>query len=189
MRASVICISHTTGAGGFDVGQAVAGRLGFAFADDAIITAAARSEGLLPEAVSRAEQPGAGRTLEVDFGRVERTEAIRDLIRRAVVTAADEGGVVIVSHAASYALAGRADVLRILVTASPETRSGRIADAEGLDGRHADKRLAESDRARADYLQRFYHVRHELPTHYDLVVCTDRLSPDEAAGLIAAAAS
>jgi cytidylate kinase len=188
MQASVICIAHTTGADGFEVGQAVAGRLGFAFADDAIVTAAARGEGLLPEAVSRAEQRGVGRTLEVDFGRVERTEAVRDLIRQAVVAAADGGDVVIVSHAASYALAGRQDVLRVLVTASSERRARRIADVEGLDEKHADRRLAESDRARADYLRRFYHVRRELPTDYDLVVSTDRLTPDEAAGLIAAAA-
>jgi cytidylate kinase len=138
--------------------------------------------------VSRAEQRGVGRTLEVDFGRVERTEAVRDLIRQAVVAAADEGDVVIVSHAASYALAGRQDVLRVLVTASPATRARRIADVEGLDGKDADRRLVESDRARADYLRRFYRVRHELPTDYDLVVSTDRLTPDEAAGLIAAAA-
>jgi hypothetical protein len=112
MRASVICIAHTTGADGFEVGQAVAGRLGFAFADDAIVTAAARGEGLLPEAVSRAEQRGVGRTLEVDFGRVERTEAVRDLIRHAVVAAADEGDVVIVSHAASSGVSRSVETTR-----------------------------------------------------------------------------
>ncbi len=94
----------------------------------------------------------------------------------------------IVSHAASFALADRPAVLRVLVTASPETRLQRIAEAEGIDGKLADKRVTESDRARADYLQRFYNVKHELPTHYDLVVSTDRLSTDEAAVVIASAA-
>ena len=170
MQASVICISHASGAEGFDIGREVAERLGFTLADDAIIMAAAQGEGLLPEAVSRAEQRDAGRTLEVDFGRYERTETIRELIRQAVIDAADAGNVVIVSHAASFALADRPAVLRVLVTASPETRLQRIAEAEGIDGKLADKRITESDRARADYLQRFYNVKHELPTHYDLVV-------------------
>src|SRR5271154_349909 len=98
MTADVICISHKTGAEGYDIGQAAATRLGFQLADDAIIMAAAQTEGLLPEAVSMAENPKAKRTLEVDFGRFEKTEAIRDLIRHAVVTTADAGKVVIVSH-------------------------------------------------------------------------------------------
>ena len=95
----------------------------------------------------------------------------------------------IVSHAASFALADQPAVLRVLVTASPETRRQRIAESEGIDGKLADKRVIETDRARADYLQRFYQVKQELPTHYDLVVSTDRLTPVEAAAVIATAAS
>jgi cytidylate kinase len=188
MKAGVVCISRTDGSRGLEVGQAVAERLGFKIADDAIILAAARAEGLLPESVSRAESPKAGRTMEVDFGRFEKTEAIRDLIRTAVIEAADEGSVVIVSHAASYAIGERPDVLRVLVTASDETRAGRIAVAAGVDGKSASKRRDDADKARADYLQRFYGVKRELPTHYDLVVSTDKLTTDEAAGVIAGAA-
>ena len=188
MKADVICISHKTGAQGFLVGEAIAQRLGYKLADDAIILAAANTEHLLPEAVSMAESPKAGRTLEVDFNRFEKTEAIRDLIRQAVVATANEGNVVIVSHAASYALADRDNVLRIFVTASDETRTRRTAETDGVDEKQAAKRLDESDRARADYLQHFYKVKDEHATHYDLVVSTDRLSADDVAGLVAAVA-
>jgi cytidylate kinase len=189
MKATVVCISHTDGAHGFDIGRAVAERLGFRLADDAIILDAARTEGLLPESVSRAESPKAGRTLEVDFGRFERTEAIRDLIRAAVLRTAAEGAVVIVSHAASYALADQDGVLRVMVTASDEARTSRIAGSIGIDEKKAAKRLGESDKARADYLQRFYGVKHEAPTDYDLVISTDRLTTDEAAAVVAGAAA
>jgi cytidylate kinase len=189
MKAGVICISHKTGARGFDIGQAAASRLGYQLADDAIIMAAAQTEGLLPEAVSMAENPKAKRTLEVDFGRFEKTEAIRDLIRQAVIDTADAGRVVIVSHAASFALAERENVLRVFVTASDETRTKRLADLDGVDEKEAGKRVAESDKARGEYLQRFYSVKEELPEHFDLVFSTDRLSVDEIAGLIAAAAT
>jgi cytidylate kinase len=189
MKATVICISHTDGAQGLDVGQAVADQLGYKLADDAIILDAARTEGLLPESVSRAESPKAGRTMEVDFGRFEKTESIRDLIREAVVKTADEGSVVIVSHAASYALSQREGVLRVMVTASDETRTSRIADSVGIDEKKASKRLDESDKARADYLQRFYGIKSELPTDYDLVISTDKLSTDEAAAVVAGAAA
>jgi CMP/dCMP kinase len=189
MKADVICISHKTGAEGYDIGEAAAARLGFQLADDAIIMAAAQPEGLLPEAVSMAENPKAKRTLEVDFGRYEKTEAIRDLIRHAVVATADAGKVVIVSHAASFALADRENVLRVFVTATDETRTRRLAELDGVDEKNAAKRVAESDKARAEYLQHFYRVKHELPEHFDLVLSTDRMTVDEAAALIAAAAT
>ncbi len=189
MKADVICISHRTGASGYHIGEAAAAKLGYQLADDAIIMSAAKTEGLLPEAVSMAENPKAKRTLEVDFGRYEKTEAIRDLIRQAVATTADAGNVVIVSHAASYALAGRDNILRVLVTASDDTRAKRIADIDGVDEKQAAKRIAESDKARGEYLQAFYSVKAELPEHFDLVLSTDRLSVDEAAALIAAAAT
>ena len=189
MKATVVCISHTDGADGRAVGGLVADRLGFRLADDAIVVAAARAEGLLPESVSYAEDREAGRTIEVDFGRVERTETLRELIRAAVHETADEGAVVIVAHAASYALAGREGVLRVLVTASPETRVSRMAGAGGLDKKEAAKRLADSDKGRAVYLERFYKVHHELPSDYDLVLNTDRLTADEAVAIIVGTAT
>jgi cytidylate kinase len=40
----------------------------------------------------------------------------------------------------------------------------------------------------AAYLKTFYDVEREVPTHYDLVVNTEVLDPDEAADVIAGAA-
>ena len=37
---------------------------------------------------------------------------------------------------------------------------------------------------RRDYLKRFYELDEELPTHYDLVVNTDVLTLEQAAGLV-----
>jgi cytidylate kinase len=189
VEAAAVCISHTEGAEGYAVGQAVAALLGFRLADDAIIGDAARGEGLYPEALSFAERREAGRRIEVDFGRSERTEDLRDLITAAVVRTAEEGDVVIVSHAASYPLALRPEVLRVLVTASEETRIARVAEFEGVDAKEAAKRVAESDRGRTAYVERFYGVKRELPTDYDLVLSTDRLTVADAAAIVAAAAA
>lgn len=72
----------------------------------------------------------------------------------------------------------------MLVTASPETRARRIAEARGLDESEAAKVVKDEDAARADYLKRFYKLDRELPTHYDLVVNTDVLGPDRASELV-----
>jgi cytidylate kinase len=44
--------------------------------------------------------------------------------------------------------------------------------------------LRQSDAARANYLKRVYGVDEESPTDYDVVINTERLTPDAAAGLI-----
>ena len=189
MSVSVICVSHEDGALGRDVGRCVADALGFRYADEEIVMAVAREKGLYPESVAVAETRGVGRSLEVDFGRHERTETLRDLIRESVATSAAEGRVVIVAHAASYALAGRSDVLRVLVTASPDIRAGRLAEAAGLNAKGAAKERVEADKGRAAYLQRFYGVKTEIPSDYDLVLNTDRLPPEAAAAVIIDVAS
>jgi cytidylate kinase len=188
MKASVICISHAEGADGGPVGRAVAEKLGYTFADDAIVSEAARAAGIFAESVSYAERKDAKRSIEVDFGRIEKTEHLRDLIKTAIDSAADRGNVVITSHAASYALGDREGVLRVFVTAPEGTRAGRYAESEGVDAKRAAKELSESDKGREVYLERFYGVKDEQPTHYDLVVNTEKLGADAAAALIAAAA-
>jgi cytidylate kinase len=85
-------------------------------------------------------------------------------------------------------LAGTSGVLRVLVTASPEVRAGRLAQEANLSDTAAKKALAESDRQRKEYLRRFYSLGSELPTHYDLVVNTDVLTVPLATRLIVSAA-
>jgi cytidylate kinase len=96
--------------------------------------------------------------------------------------------VVIVAHAAAFALAGRDDLVRVLITAPAEIRTRRLAEARHVDQAKAATELKRSDEARAAYLKTFYEVERELPTHYDLVVNTEVLDADEAADLIARAA-
>jgi cytidylate kinase len=65
----------------------------------------------------------------------------------------------------------------VLITASPSVRARRLGE----------KRVRDEDAARADYLERFYGVEQELPTHYDVVVNTDALSTVAAADIVIAA--
>ena len=78
--------------------------------------------------------------------------------------------------------------MRVLVTASPDVRATRLAGELDLQEPEAKKLVRESDLARIDYLKRFYGVKDETPTLYDLVVNTDLLAPEVAATLVLAAA-
>jgi cytidylate kinase len=114
-------------------------------------------------------------------------QELRQLIKQVLVSFADAGSVVIVAHAASFALAGR-DVLRVLVTASPETRAKRLAAERGVDDRMAARLVRSEDSGRANYLKQFYGIDNELPTYFDLVVNTDVMTLENAGATIVAAA-
>ena len=118
------------------------------------------------------------------------TEKLRGLIRDAILATAAEGRVVIGAHAASFALAGRDDVLRVLVTASTDVR-GRLASPRrtGSTKRRPPGSSKSRTRDGVRTSTSFYGVSRELPTHYDLVVNTDRLAPAAVVETIARAAA
>jgi cytidylate kinase len=200
-------------AGGETVGELVARRLGFRYVDEQIVTLAARQAQVDPALVAAAEQRQ--RVLQRLLEKLPSArdlagaitlapvvpalaggsssyravpEEMRVLIRAAIHQVAQAGQAVIVAHAASMALAGVEGVLRVLVTASPEVRAKRLATVEGLVATAADAAIAASDLERRDYLRRFYGVKEELPTHYDVVINTEVLTAEQAAAAIVAAA-
>jgi cytidylate kinase len=206
VTSRVVCISSADGAGGEQVGRLVAERLGFVYVDEEIVSRTAAKAGLDAGSVadeerrkslvsrmlqalaqSGAEALAAGapppRSDETPTG-----ETVRVLIRETIEQTAARGNVVIVAHAASHALPLGPETLRVFVTASPQIRAQRLGESERLDTAGAARAVKDSDAARRDYLRRFYDVE-ELPTHYDLVVNTDFLSFEQAAGLVATAAS
>ena len=208
MARTVVCISHAAGAGGEEVGRLVAERLGFLYVNEEIVARAAakggvdaadvadeeRRKSLAARALNAIAQGGGEAWTLGAVGPLSSREEldsddIRSLIRETIEQTAARGKAVIVAHAASYAIGHGDGILRVLVTASPETRTTRVAEAEGLDQAGAARAVKESDAGRADYLKRFYDVREESPTHYDLVLNTDALSIELAADLIARGAA
>jgi cytidylate kinase len=208
MACNIVCISRASGAGGAEIGRLVAERLGFSCVDEEIVAHAAAAGGVGADEVASEEERRslAARLLEAmgqsgaeawalgatpSFSRAADLGGpdLRGLIRRAIEETADRGNVVIVAHAASHALGPRPGLLRVLVTASPGTRTARVAESLGLDERRAARAVKDADASRRDYLKRFYGVDEESPTQYDLVLNTDVLSVDQAARLIASAAT
>jgi Cytidylate kinase-like family len=186
----------------------VAANLGYRLVDEEIVLQAAESNGVSVEELADTERrtkvidrltrnlataggaagfmTGAG---AFDMSGGTEPRSLRALIQKSIHETAERGDVVIVSHAASYALAGKDDVLRVLVTASPETRAGRAAQEGSLDSKKAAKAVADSDAGRAAYLKSFYRVGDELATHYDLSLNSDTLSVELMSDLVVRAAS
>ena len=202
MTYRVVCISHATGARGEEVGRLAAESLGYRYLDDEIVARAAAAGGITPAEVADEERRKtlAARVLEAigqsgeAWSLVSGQTApaweglggddVRALVTETISLTAAQGNVVIVAHGASHAVSGAHEALRVLVTASEETRIARIAATEKGDEGRAAREVKDSDAARRDYLRRFYDIGHESPTHYDLVINTDALSVEQAARLI-----
>jgi hypothetical protein len=203
----VVAISPTDGSAGEALGPIVAHKLGFRLINEQVVARVAWEAGVKPEVVADVERRkslvarvlgGLGDVAPAATARLSgfpivddpapRRDALRGLIRSVLWESAEAGDAVIVAHAASLALATRADVLRVLITASAETRARRLAEAQEIGAAEAEKLVARGDANRADYLKRFYGVSTELPTHYDIVLNTDRVAPEDAAALILTAA-
>ncbi len=201
MTFQVVCLSAVDGSGGEQIGPLVAERLGYRLVNEEIVAiAASQAElelGLVADVERRRsmvdrilERLGTSAAASTAMGAYMATPAfdgtpneaaLRKLIRSAIEQVAEDGKAVIVAHAASYALRERHDTLRVFLTASPETRTERLA---------ADtKQLARLDANRTDYLKRFYDVGVERSHDYDLVLNTDRLEPPAAAEVIAGLAT
>src|SRR5262249_531490 len=150
MACRVVCISRAMGAGGEEVGRLVADRLGFIYVDEEIVSRTAAKAGIDAGSVADEEQrrsfvtrmlqalaQSGAEALAVGGGPPPQMddeptgEAVRVLIRETIEQTAAQGSVVIVAHAASYALPPGPDALRVLVTASPETRAKRLAAGHG----------------------------------------------------------
>lgn len=204
MTRSVICISRALGAGGEEIGQGVAKTLGYRYVDDDIIVRAAESAGITPEEMAKAERPPSlvkrlldslgkttvdpsGWAMQASLAAQEGPTA-EAIIELAVKETAREGDAVIVAHGASIALGRQVGVLRVLITGSPDVRADRLREAQGSSEDEALRTIERSDKARREYIERFYRTS-EQPAHYDLIVNTDTLSAGKAAELIVAAAN
>lgn len=204
----MVAISPTDGSGGEQLGSLVARELGFQLVNEQIVEQVARQAGVNAEVVADVERRKSmvGRVLDrlgeggpaaaaglSGFAVITENpspdrEAVRGLIHSVLWEIAERGDAVIVAHAASLALDTHTDVLRVLITASPETRARRLGEARNIGETKAKQELARGDANRADYLKRFYGVAKELPTHYDIVLNTDHVAADDAATLILSAA-
>ena len=193
-----------------EVAEGVADSLGFSLVDEAIVMRAAAEAGVEPQVVADVETAPVVHGPVLGRVRLERGRRRVRLRRRrwlprthegvpmsrgaarpdpaAIEETADRGNAVIVAHAASHALAvaGRRPARPRHRLARDPVRPARGRAGAEREGRRA--RVDDGDANRVDYLRRFYGEKAELPTHYDLVVNTDRLSADDAVELVVLAA-
>ncbi|MFB3041101.1 MAG: AAA family ATPase [Candidatus Poribacteria bacterium] len=201
MDNGAICFSRSMSSGGEEIASIVAEKMSYRYVDDNIITIAAEKGGVTPETIGKVERSSeminrilgymshdTGRSNHFTSIRMGQSEEYRQLIQSVVVETAKTGSIVIVAHGAAIPLAEMPGVLRVFVTASQSKRTERHMAESNLGEQRAKEAIVASDSQRADFLRNFYDINQELPTHYDIVLNTDKLTPSIAANVVVSAA-
>ena len=116
--------------------------------------------------------------------------AMEDYVRivgMVILNMAKEGDVLIIGRASQALLRDSPEALHIRIVAPLSHRVEKFMGLEKLTQREARQRLLASDRARAEYLRRYYGVNWSAPQLYDIVINTGHISIGTAVQLAALA--
>jgi cytidylate kinase len=198
----LVTLSATYGAGGSQVGPALAERLRVTFLDRAIPTAVAERLSVpLDEALAHDEALGdaigrlsssfallpelAGAMVHADLlaeedYRRETERAIREHVAQ---------GAVVLGRAGQMVLREEPGALHVRLDGPPERRVRQAMVLEGVDLETARRHMRQTDRARHAYVQHFYGADPRDCTLYHMVLDSTQLSLDACVELIARAAT
>lgn len=187
---AIIAISHEMGAGGPEIGQQVAQRLGYRYVDHELISDAARRYGLLEEKLDHLDE-----SKPTLFERFDaETRRYITAIQTALYEFAERDAVVLMGRAGQWLLRGLPHVARVRVMAPFDIRVKRLAKKlAGQMGEQTNQRtvvemIRRDDTEKAGRMRYLYEVDLRDPALYDLVINTEKLSIDAAVDLIAALA-
>jgi len=183
-RGAVVCVARQPWSGGDEVAERVAAWLDYGLFGLDALRALAADPAMRDRLVADLE-PAARAAAEARAQRLfEGLDAkeVRAVAR--VLAVLGERGMAVVVGRGRLAVLPEERTLRVLVVAPPEERARRLAAAEGLGAEAARERLAREDAERLAFLRERLGVPGDDPALYDLVVSTERLSPDAAAALV-----
>ncbi len=187
---SIITISHEMGAGGPEIGQQMAEKLGYRYVDHELISDAAHRYGLLEEKLSHLDESKPSLFERFDA----ETRRYITVIQTALYEFAEQDRVVLMGRGGQWLLRGISHHLRVRVMAPFEVRVKRLtAKLAGSMGEKASPRtvlemVRRDDTERAGRMRYLYEVDLADPALYDLVINTDNLTVAAAVDLIAGVA-
>ena len=199
----VVTVSASYGAGGSEIGPAVAVALGLPFVDRAVPVEVARkldvplaeaerqddavdtglwrvvsAMALVPELAGAG--PQAYRTFSDEHAFREKTE---EVLREIAVS----GGVVL-GRAAALVLADHPLALHVRLDGPEDARVARMVERSGRSEADVRREQRSNDAARAGYVRHFYRADPTQARHYHLVIDTTAIPWDTAADLVVTAA-
>ena len=184
---AIIVISHEMGAGGPEIGQRLAERLGYKYVDHELISDAAHRYGLLEEKLSHLDESKPSLFERFDA----ETRRYITVIQTALYEFAEHDNVILMGRGGQWLLRGIPHVIRLRVIAPFDVRVKRLGKKPwGQTGEQASQRTI-TDMVRRDDTEKIGRMRYlyEVDTRdaalYDLVINSEKLAIEAAVELVA----
>jgi cytidylate kinase len=180
---AVITISREMGSEGFNIGQQVAGQLGYEFVDKRTVEAVLRQYGLTKFSDLYTSAPSF-------WDLTNPTNLlIVSMLNEIMEAFAYRGRMVILGRGGFASLSAYADVLNVRIQAPLAVRVERVQARENLaTTQQAEERVKEDDKARSKFIQMFYNKQWDAKSHFNLVIDTGSVSTEMAVNWIVEAA-
>ncbi|MEJ7771513.1 MAG: cytidylate kinase-like family protein [Geodermatophilaceae bacterium] len=202
---TVVTLSATFGAGGSEIGPAVADALDLPFVDRAIPMRVAEKLGVsLADAQAKDETVSTGFTRLISsmalvpdlaagagpiaYNPVPDERIFREQTEKVLHEIAAGTGAVILGRAAALVLSGVPGALHVRLDAPAQARLEHIQHELGLTQAQAERLLRDNDAAREAYVKYFYRCRMHEARHYHLIIDSVRLPTKTVVAVIADAA-
>jgi hypothetical protein len=185
-----VTISRETGAGGSEVGRMVGEKLGWEVLDKNLIERVANRFHEGPEMLELVDETVPNWVYDVlgtwmDHKIIPHEKYVAHLVR-VILAAARHGSCVFVGRGAQLFLP-RGKGLAVRLTAPEKFRIAEIMRLLGLAREEAHRLVVETDRARHDFVERYFHHDINDLRLFDLVINTERFGLAGAAEQIVAA--
>lgn len=178
---AIITISHQMGAGGPEIGMALAQRLGYRYVDQELLQDAVRRYGLVEEKLSHLDESKPSLFERFDA----ETRHYITILQTTLLEFAESDDVVLLGRGGQWLLRGIPHVLRVRLIAPFEHRVRQWIKRSAEHTGETPNQRAAADFVRRDDSEKkgrmryLYEVDIDEPTLYDIIVNTEKL-PTEA---------
>lgn len=196
----LITIAREFGAGGSELAQVLAARLGWPVLDRELparvaarleidTATAARMDEHPPNLLTRVASamlvcpPEA--PLFVDTAQVLSPDAVAGVVREELLAAAESPPLVVVGHGGQCLFRDRPGALHVRLVAPIAARVARACERLGCDARAGAAEVRRMDEDRRAWIRRYHDAEWRDPLLYHLEINTGRIPISEAAGIVA----
>lgn len=179
---SVITISREFGSEGDYIAQRVAQTLNYHFVDQKFIGIILGQYGYVEFDKEYATLPTFWERF--DAQREKQRDVMVKMLNQVIQAVAHHGNVVILGRTGFEVLGRFADVLHVRVQAPFSVRVRRVMAQQKIPFEQAESAVNESDKVRVAFVEEFYGVPWNAIHAFDLVINTDKISPDFAVNWI-----
>ncbi len=179
---AIITISRQIGSLGTEIAQALATRLHYDYLDKEKIAKALVDRGLPILEVEQFDEKKPPFWVSWQI----QSRKFLHVIQAVIYDFARRGEIVIVGRGGQILLRDLPGVLHLRILAPFPLRVKRIAEQEKVDEKQAIRLLRRNDRDSSGFIRFFFDEDWENPALYDLVINTQKVSPNMAVDLIAA---